>query len=338
MRGKNPSAQALNIGLLEHLDTGRRRQIRIEARARLSDIAMEQMSLCMQIASERNQNECRPHRQQGGLPRSFIAFAQMLLALQQGRRSEEITLPEIYLAMKQGTVDKETAKKSAGTILRRIEGSERMPLPEEIDGLCAGFDLDSERLFWCNEIYRMFPNLPVADVEGGPVMEALQVLWDGLSADEQARMRTTFPQQEYWFKQLGGKAQRVNGLNASIFQLYDFVDKRRNQLNLSQEALCEGLNIQTTDTYRSYRNEWNRFEADVRRATFPRRRLSREQMLCLVVLLQLDYPTAVLVLGAGGYCLQDGEADCAVAAYLQRSEAERARRTVQQAVLGKLKP
>lgn len=332
MKGKNPSAQELTIRLLEYLAPVRKAQIREQVSTKVNGSTMEQVNLCLMMASERNRVP------QSFLPQSFIVLAQTILALQRGCKPEMITMVDIYLSMKNGMIDEDTAKKSAGTIVNRIEDHARLLRPEEIDGLCGRFRKESNHLFWKNEIYRMFPELPVEDAEDGPVLDGLQALWDSLSADEQKRMREIFPARADWFRKLGSKNRQVGELDVGFFKLYAFLDERRKKLNISQDALCEVLNIASTDTYRSYRREWEAFEQDVRRNVFPNRRMSREQMFCLVVLLQLDYATAVLILGAGGYGFHDSETDCVIVKYLLSPEAERSNRRTQQAVLSRLHP
>lgn len=332
MKGKNPSAQELTIKLLEYLAPARKVQIRAQARAMANDDAMEQLSLCMMIADERNRApQCR-------LPQSFIALAQTILSLQRGCRPEAITLPDIYSGMKRDQVEEDRAKMSAGNIVNRIEDHARLLRPEEIDSLCSGFRKESNRLFWINEIYRMFPELPVEDIEGGPVLDCLQALWNSLSVDEQKRMRGIFPTRADWFEKLGIKESQAGALDGGPIKLYTFIDDMRRQMNLSQAALCEGLNIASADTYRVYRREWEAYEKNVNWNYFPRRRLSREQMLCILVLLQLDYATAVLVLGAAGYSFHDSERDSIVVKYLSGTEDERGNRQAQKAVLSRLYP
>lgn len=333
MKGKNPSAQELTIKLLEYLAPARKVQIRAQARAMANDDAMEQLSLCMMIAGERNRApQCR-------LPQSFIALAQTILSLQRGCRPEAITLSDIYSGLKRDQVDEDKAKMSAGNIVNRIEDHARLLRPEEIDSLCSGFRKESNRLFWINEIYRMFPELPVEDIEGGPVLDCLQALWNSLSVDEQKRMREIFPTRADWFEKLGIKEGQADALQGKpVDNLYEFIDEMRKKMKLTQAALCESLNIASADTYRSYKREWEAYEKNEKKSYFPRRKMSREQMLCILVLFQLDYATAVLVLGAAGYSFYDSERDSIVVKYLSGTEDERGNRQAQKAVLSRLYP
>jgi len=80
------------------------------------------------------------------------------------------------------------------------------------------------------------------------------------------------------------------------------------------------LNIDP-DTYASYKRKWLQYEQN--HAPLPRKRLSRKQLLCLALFLEMDFYTTALLLAKGCYVFHYEEADILVAKYLLKREGIR---------------
>lgn len=309
MKGKNASAQALTIRLLQRLDALTRGIVHGKAKERLSGNrpAQEQLLLCFSMAGD------EPDKY-----KNFKTLAQTILARQKPEAA--VTKTAIWATMTNG----EGSPESAGKIVNRIEDRARELKPEEIINLCSGFQKESNRLFWENQIYICFPELPTPDVEDGPVLDCLQAVWDSLPPTEQENAKVTLPIYKAWFGKLSGKEPPASeNEKKHLYELlHDAARGKDKDKSKTLEAVFEELGIHK-DTYYSYKKNWEKYE-ERGGGAFPRNRLSRDQLIYLAVFLDMDYYEAVYMLGMAGYALQldDDEKD-AVEYLLDRSGKSR---------------
>ncbi len=304
MEGKNAPAQALTIRLLRKLPPAQRKGVYDQAAARLNgDIqALEHLRLCYGMAGELNEDPDK-------FKNDFTYLAKTIIARQAGKAPEKVTKKAIWEAMKSGENGKTG---SANNIIDRVHDGARKLKPEEIIGLCSGFKKESSRLFWENQVYLLFPDLPAPDVKDGPVLDCLQAVWDSLTGEEREIAQNSILTHLDWFAKLSSEeAEPFEGYTG----LYDLLDRASKRAGISKERIYEELNMDR-DTYRSYRRAWDKFEENGCIGPYPRNRLSRERLLYLAVFLDMDYYTTVGMLGMAGYAFQFSKADETVAGYL----------------------
>ena len=309
MTGKNVTAQELTIKLLRSLELPNRNAVYHAARKRLAadTAAIEQLGLCVMMASELARN---PKKYQD----SFLSLARTIIARQKKTAVREIRMRDMGTALggtkKDGTP---LAESGVNAVLYRIEKHTRELKPEEIARLCAGFERESDRLFWKNQVYLIFPELRTPDVTDGPVLNCLQAVWDSMPQEQREDAPFVFLPYRDWFVKL----QRVQ--EEEVLQapngLYDLLERERRRAGLSKTEMAYILPIDP-DTYASYKRAWIKFENNNCKGDFPRNRLSREELLYLAVYLKMDFYTAVAVLAAAGYSFRLTSSDRVVAGYL----------------------
>lgn len=315
MKGKNASAQELTIRLLNMLDPLDRRGVVCHAAKQLvsQKDALAQLNLCTMMASELAQD---PHKYS-----DFLLLAKTILARQKGCDPESVTKKEVGKAM-------DMHPTSAGNLLDRITDYARELKPQEIIRLCEGFDEQSNRLFWENQIYLCFHDLLRApDVTDGPVLACLDAVWNSLSEQEQDLATDLFPSHSVWFQQLN-RAQEPESPQTG---LYEFLDSARKRANVTLTRIYDELAIDP-DTYASYKKAWLKFEQNGCTGPYPSRRLSRQRLLYLAVYLEMDFYAAVGMLATAGYDFHSVKGDHIVTGYLLD------RRHSRQDALNKLHP
>lgn len=308
MVGKNVTAQELTIKLLLSLDPLEREGAYRRARVILSDNTrtMEQLELCVMMAGELAV-EPRKYRD------DFVTLAKTIIARQRHTSMKEITKKEVWITIR-GTNKNgiPLADGSGNNTLDRIQDHVRELKPEEILRLCAGFEQESNRLFWENQVYLMFPNLRTMDVTDGPVLDCLQALWDSLPY--QCRERAPFVLFTYmdWFEKLtqNGEETRDESLG-----LYAILEKEMRRVGIQKTEIYNILEMDS-DTYASYRRAWCAFEKKDCTGPFPRNRLSRGRLLYLAVYLKMSFYTTVAMLAVAGYSFRLIHSDSVVAGYL----------------------
>jgi len=307
MEGKNASAQALTIRLLQKLLPAQRKGVYDQAATRLNgDIqAQEHLRLCFGMAGELNED---PDKYKN----NFTTLAKTIIARQVGKAPEKVTKKSIWETANRDRNGQAGSAASATNFVDRVHDGVRELKPEEIISLCGGFKKESSCLFWKNQILLLFPDLPEPDVKDGPVLNCLQAVWDSLSEEERETAQDTILSHWDWFAKLSSKESEPF---KEYTGLYALLDKASKNARISQERICEELNMDQ-DTYRSYRRAWEKFEENGCKGPYPRNRLSRERLLYLAVFLDMDYYTTVGMLGMAGYAFQLREADETVAGYL----------------------
>lgn len=311
MVGKNVTAQDLTIKLLVGLDPLDRANVYRRARNQLAEQTetIEQLDLCVMMAGELAQN---PMKYQNG----FLALAKSILARQKNCSEKEITKKEIWGKMQEtGKEGKNLAAGSGNNTLDRIQDHVRELRPDEIRCLCAGFERKSNRLFWENQVYLIFPNLRTQDAAGGPVLDCLQAVWNSLPQEDRETAPFVFLSYADWFRQLEQPQENKTCRMSDELGLYDLLEQARQRANLFKTELYNILEIDP-DTYASYKRAWLLFEKNGCNGGFPRNRLSRERLLCLAIHLKMDFYTAVALLGMAGYSFPIAASDSVVAGYL----------------------
>lgn len=301
---KNPTAQELTITLLRKIkDPYRRMAIWKDARRDLDGDtpAGRQLDLCVMMAGERKKRDNVP----------FSELAKSIVSRQTNKSIDKITKLDIYRSIKNG----EIREKSANNTVDSIDCGVRELRAEEIEVLCSGFEDESNRLFWKNQLHIHFPNLPAEDAQDGPVIDCLQATWNNLTKEEQEFYRATLYQYADCFEALDGKAPKRDEHQEAEPHLYKTLEGAMKKCRMSQEAVAEALGMDK-DTYGNYKRAWNKFENNSCEGGFPRNRLSRERLLYLAVLLDMSFETTVCMLAMAGYSFHGSEADRNAAGYL----------------------
>lgn len=302
MVGKNHTAQDLTIKLLQIFSPIERLAVSKQAKGILAGNtdAIAQLNLCIMMAGEL---DCDPKKYK----RDFVFLAKTIFARQNNRSVERITQKEIgrRLNFKDSSIN---------NFIRSIQDHVRKLTPEEIKLLCGQFDQASDSLFWENQIYILFNELPVPDVTDGPVLMCLQAVWDCLNAEEQRYAICNYQSQRIWFDKLNKVEESSQSAG-----LYVFVDSELKKAHISQDEICYQWNMEP-DTYRAYRKAWTEFEENGFSGRYPKNRLSRERLLYLAVILDLDFYTTAGMLAMADYDFFCGEPDTTVATYLIEHE------------------
>ena len=304
MVGKNHAAQALSIALFQMLDPISRNAVFHQAADRLDcPEAREHLSLCVMMSGDLKANPDKYN--------NFESLAKTILARQNNKPSETILKKEIGTALG-------VKESSANTIVTRIHDHVRELRRKELLKLCEGFKSAANKLFWENQVYSIFPELRAPDVTDSPVLDCLQAIWDSLSPEEQSAACDRFPSYTDWFERLKGEPHTEEYVECC--GLYDLLDeayanaKRKGRKRI-KSCIYEELNIDP-DTYAAYEKSWLAFERRGCRGSYPSKRLSRERLLYLAVVLDMDFYTAAAVLAKAGYAFHNEKADRAAAGYL----------------------
>lgn len=302
MVGKNHTAQDLTIKLLQIFSPTERFAVSKQAKSILAGNtdAITQLNLCVMMASELDYDPKK-------YKRDFVFLAKTIFARQNNKSVEKVTQKEIGKRLNY-------KDSSINNFIRSIQDHVRKLTPEEIKLLCGQFDQASDRLFWENQIYILFNELPVPDVTDGPVLTCLQAVWDCLMPEEQRYAIRNYPSQNIWFDKLS-KADEIPQSTG----LYEFVDSELKKAHISQDEICYQWNMEP-DTYRAYRKAWTEFEENGFSGRYPKNRLSRERLLYLAVILDLDFYTTAGMLAMADYDFFCGEPDTTVATYLLEHE------------------
>lgn len=309
MTGKNVTAQELTLKLLLCLNVTDRIATYYAARNRLSGDreAMEQLNLCVMMAGELAQE---PKKYQD----DFLSLAKTIIARQKSVSAKEIKQKDVGTAIcmtkKDGTP---LAESGIPAILDRVDRKTRELKPEEIESLCSHFERESDRIFWENQVYMLFPELRTPDVTDGPVLNCLQAVWDSLPQEQRAEAPFVFLPYHDWFAKLQRKEEEE--LEAAPKRLYDLLDRERKRAGCSKTDMLNILPIDP-DTYTAYKHAWIAFENNNYKGNFPRNRLSRCQLLYLAVYLKMTFYTAAAVLATAGYSFRLRPLDKIVAEYL----------------------
>lgn len=327
MIGMNYAAQDLTIRLLQQHRKQDRQAVFIQALDRLdgNENAQDQLQLCMMMAGELEE---RPEKYD-----TFEALSKTILARQKKEKvnaplddtndnADAVTKKEVGKAMK-------LANTNANKQLTRINDYERELRPSEIENLLSGFQRESNRIFWKNMIYYLFPDLHAPDDSADvSVQDCLRAVWDSLTPEEQDLARYTFLPDWAWFDQLTEDApeeeEDEDDEEAEPEGLYDLLEKcmapmaRRFPKGIKSEVISRlGMD---PDTYYSYRKKWIAYEQG---GTLPLRRLSREQLFYLALFLEIDFWTTALLLAKAGYALRNRRADSLVAKFLLKNQGSR---------------
>lgn len=238
-------------------------------------------------------------------------MAKAIVNRQTKKSIERITKLDIYRRMKNG----EIKERSANNTVDNIDCSVRELREEEIEALCSGFEDESNRLFWKNQLHIHFPNLPAEDVQEGPVIDCLQATWNNLTKEERESCCAILWQYADSFEELDGKVPKREEHQETEPRLYQYLGNAMKKCGMSQEAVAEELGMDK-DTFGNYKRAWTRFEEDHCEREFPRNRLSRERLLYLAILLDMSFETTVCMLATAGYSFHDSESDRIAAGYL----------------------
>lgn len=308
MTGKNVTAQELTIKLLLGLDPIERGSTYRRARGRMSDCVqtVEQLELCVMMAGELADN---PMKYYG----DFVTLAKTIIARQKNTSVSEITKKEVWTTIRGNNKDgTPLAVASGNNTLNRIQDHVRELKPGEIFRLCAGFRRESDRLFWENQVYLIFPDLRTVDVTGGPVLDCLQAVWDSIPYRYRERAPFVLFTYSDWFQKL-----RKNSVvtREDSGGLYGILEKKMQSAGIQKTEIYNVLDIDS-DTYASYKQSWLVFEKNGCTGPFPKKRLSRDRLLYLAIYMKMDFYTAVAVLAMAGYSFRLIRSDSIIAGYL----------------------
>lgn len=327
MVGKNHSAQALTIRLLQRLDTLDRQAVYRQALQQLEQNteARELLQLCVMMAGEL---KAQPEKYN-----SFESLSRTILA----RLKREVKVPLDDTREDISTVQKKDVGKamdlsaaSANKLITRINEHERELKVQEIQALVAGFQKSSNRIFWKNLIYFLFPELSAPeDAEDSSIQDCLQAVWNSLTQEEQNSAYYSLLPDRSWFDQLKQSAPEAPAEEKEEEEpgLYDMLEacmaaQKHKYVNGIKTEVYNSLCIDP-DTYLAYKKHWKKYENGEGPLPGRRRRLSRKQLLFLALFLRMDFYTTALLLAKGGYAFHYEKADILVANYLLKHAGSR---------------
>jgi|GEM_PF-5263988 len=309
MKGKMHSAQDLTIKLLRQLYSLERLSVYMQAETRLrgNARARAQLSLCGMMAGELDR--C-PEKY-----KDLKNIGKAILARQRDTDPAKIRNKDIGAALG-------FAENNISNYLNRTQEGSRELTQQEICNLCADFAHESDRLFWENQIYLLFPNLRTEDVQDGPVLDCLQAVWDSLPPHHRRSARLSFELAADWFRQLDAAPVEAPSEQEEP-GLFNLVEEALTRAGVDKTTLYAELNIDP-DTWYSYKKIWTEFEENSCKGDFPRLRLlDRRKLLYLAVFLRMDFYSAVTMLAKGGYCFHFDQIDAAVAGCLLNGKPNR---------------
>lgn len=306
MTGKTVEAQQLTIYILRTLDKFERKRIYGKARKSLNgnQPAQEQLELCLIMANELVET---PDRYA-----SLDAVAKTIVARKKNQDPEKVKIQEYRNEM--GI--------QSNKILCRIREGKRSVRSDEIDGLCDGFTNNSNHLFWVNQMYALFPYLRMEDTIGGPILHCLRAIWDCLGNDQKDSILKELPQYVHWKKKLEPSSK--NRLYDLLLDAQAKTKAAKGSGNATIEDLCWQLSMET-ETWSKYKEAWEDYEKSGGIAGYPELQyLSKDRLMYLAIVLDMDYAAAVELLASGGFSLHLTEQDEKVMRYLlNRSTAKK---------------
>ena len=234
--------------------------------------------------------------------------------------------------------------------LNRIEKKVSPLQLVNIQNICKGFQNETMRYFWENQLLSMFPYIKESESRKKVAHVCLSVLCQALNVNLAKRINEKLSEstRSYWKlfvnETLKGKINpsintylELNTLPSleTIFgpkppyQLYTIINAQVKKTDMTIQKIAEDELGITLNTWYDWKKEWEKMELDDE-AELPKKRLSRIRLLVLAVLFDFTYSETVVFLATAGcrFCCE--EPDQTVIQYMNKIEGAKSKGEVKE--------
>lgn len=305
-------AQQITIKVLAMLSTVERRELsyRLESlKGNISNDVFLQFYRCKRISLELIENAEKYS--------TISSVLCTIIARQSGRKPQDVLKRECM--QKLGLKHNEQ--------LCRIEHGEVLLTESQIINFCAAFKKEADQRFWKNQILSFYPEIriPVKNTSE-PVEElCLKIIVNALTKEMLCKVKLAL--QEYLLFENCPKEFFCPEQDLCDGRLYGYIDQIYRQANKKRysaekesypqnlDSVRETLMI-TTNTWYSWKKQWEEAESKEFKNGVPKRRLSIEHLYIIAVILDMNYWQTIYLFSLAGARTKNGEPDQTVLRYL----------------------
>lgn len=222
--------------------------------------------------------------------------------------------------------------------LCRIEQGKALLTESQIETFCAAFEKVEDQRFWKNQILSFYPEIRIPGKNISESVEelCLKTVVDALTKEMFYKVEPAL--QEYLLFENPPEAFSSSEQDLSDRRLYGYIDKIYRDVHKkgqspkkdkeishqNLDSVRETLMI-TTNTWYSWKRQWEEAESRDFKSGVPKSRLSIEHLYIIAVILDMNYWQTIYLLSLAGARTKSGEPDRTVLRYLLYKDMEKER-------------